>query len=264
MMADYRWNQLDNARGYDAAAEFIHPHYVEIQNVILDRLPFSTGEAALVVDLGGGSGRLAERILDRFSNARVWVIDQSEAFLTLARERLCRFGFRAWCHVARLQDDWHRVLPEAPAAIVSMSAIHHLDPGEKQRLYQQCAAALRPGGVLLNGDEVRPPGDADYLAACQRWVAHKKQMMAAGRIPGIIHAALRGWEARNVGQFGLPRVSGDDCHETADTQLDYFAKAGLNDRSAVWQHELWAVLSGSKPRHSARTLETDFRDVSPT
>lgn len=246
-MPDYRWNQLDNARGYDAAAEFIHPHYVEIQNVILNSMPFPADAAATVVDLGGGSGRLAERLLGRFPNARVWVIDQSEAFLALARERLCRFGFRGSCHRARLQDDWHRVLPEAPAAIVSMSAIHHLDPAEKQRLYQQAADSLRPGGVLLNGDEVRPADDAEYLAACQRWVAHKRRMMDAGKIPEIIHEALRGWAARNVGQFGSLRVSGDDCHETAAAQLGYFTAARLTNTHAPWQHELWAVLSGTKP-----------------
>ena len=26
-MADYRWNELDNARGYDQAAEYVHPYY---------------------------------------------------------------------------------------------------------------------------------------------------------------------------------------------------------------------------------------------
>jgi SAM-dependent methyltransferase len=246
-MSDYRWNQLDNARGYDAAAEHLHPHYREIQDVILDRLPFLPGDAALVVDLGGGSGRLAERLLDSFPQARVWIVDQSEAFLTLARERLARFGSRGVCHQARLQDDWSHVLPEAPAAIVSMSAIHHLDPNEKQRLYQQCADCLRPGGVLMNGDEVRPPDDAEYLATCRRWVVHMHRVMEASLVPEPMHAALRGWEARNVGQFGTSRVSGDDCHETAAAQLGYFGSAGLKNTAAVWQHELWAVLSGTKP-----------------
>ncbi|MBC7821084.1 MAG: class I SAM-dependent methyltransferase, partial [Planctomycetaceae bacterium] len=135
-MSDYRWNQLDNARGYDIAAEHVHPHYREVQDVILDALPLAPDEAGWVIDLGGGSGRLAERILDRLPRASVGVVDQSEAFLTLARERLARFGERAFFLQARLQSDWSRDLPAAPRAIVSTSAIHHLDPAEKQRLYQ--------------------------------------------------------------------------------------------------------------------------------
>lgn len=256
-MADYRWNQLDNARGYDVAAEHVHPHYREVQDVILDalppvlELPFALGAGlsppppvGWVIDLGGGSGRLAERILDRFPFASVGVVDQSDAFLTLARERLSRFGERAFFQQARLQSDWSRELPAAPRAIVSMSAIHHLDAGEKQTLYRQCAECLAPGGVLMNGDEVRPESDKDYLAECRRWAEHMHRVIAAGLIPEALQSALHGWEARNVGQFGVPRVSGDDCHETAATQLNYFEQAGLSDTRVLWQNELWAVLFG--------------------
>src|SRR3569832_274505 len=52
-MADYRWDQLDKARGYDVAAEHVHPHYRELQDVILDALPLTPGEAGWVIDLGG-------------------------------------------------------------------------------------------------------------------------------------------------------------------------------------------------------------------
>jgi len=244
-MTNDRWNQLDNARGYDVAAEHVHPFYREIQDVILNLLPL-TEEPQLVVDLGGGSGRLAERILERWPGVRVRVIDQSEPFLTLARKRLERFGGRAAFQQARLQTDWSRELSAAPRAIVSMSAIHHLDPAEKQQLYQQCADCLTPGGILLNGDEVRPESDEDYLAECCRWAEHMHQVIVAGLIPEPLQATLRGWETRNVEQFGTPRVSGDDCHETADTQLGYFTASGLSDTRAAWQKELWAVLVGRK------------------
>lgn len=69
----------------------------------------------------------------------------------------------------------------------------------------------------------------------------------SGRIPELLHSALRGWEARNVGQFGAPRVSGDDCHETASTQLEYFRRAGLTATRVIWQRDLWAILCGRKP-----------------
>ncbi len=254
-MTDYRWNQLDKARGYDVAAEHVHPHYRELQEVILDALPLATAIDAdpptppaqdWVIDLGGGSGRLAERILERFPNASVGIVDQSEAFLELAREKLSRFGERVAFWQAPLQSDWPRDLPSAPRAIVSMSAIHHLDPVEKQRLYQQCADCLAPGGALMNGDEVRPVSDEDYLAECRAWSQHVRRKIDAGLIPEAMQSAWFGWEARNIGQFGTPRVSGDDCHETATTQLEYFAQAGLSDNRVLWQKELWTVLFGRK------------------
>ena len=57
--------------------------------------------------------------------------------------------------------------------------------------------------------------------------------MDSGRIPESLHAALRGWEARNVGQFGAARVSGDDCHDTAEGQRRSFRQAGLPDASVL-------------------------------
>ena len=88
-MSNYRWNVSANAEGYDAAAQVIHPRYVEVQNVVLEQLA-ALGEAEfLVVDAGGGSGRLVERILDAHPRARAIVLDQSEAFLGLAEASRC-------------------------------------------------------------------------------------------------------------------------------------------------------------------------------
>ena len=246
-MAEYRWNELDNARGYDQASEHVHPYYREIQDVILDRLAPGCDQTGWIVDLGGGSGRLAERILARWPNAKVCVVDQSQPFLTLAAERLGRFGGRAVCLPVRLQDDWSRQLPESPRAIVSMSAIHHLDTSEKQALYAQAAHCLTPGGLLLNGDEVRPPRDEDYLAECRRWSEHMHRVMDEGLIPDCLRDGLHAWITRNVDQFGGPRASGDDCHETADAQLGYCSAAELISERVVWQRDLWAMLFAQKP-----------------
>ena len=63
--------------------------------------------------------------------------------------------------------------------------------------------------------------------------------MDRGTIPEPLHAALLGWEARNVRQFATPRVSGDDCHETADVQLQYFQLAGLRDAQVLFGREIF-------------------------
>jgi SAM-dependent methyltransferase len=245
-MAEYRWNQSELAAAFDASAQHVHPYYPELQDAILDLLPFGSDDQFLLVDLGGGSGRLVEKFLRRFPQARAAVVDQSAAFLELARSRLEPFAYRAAFVLSRMQDDWPARLPARPRAIVSMSAIHHLEPAEKQTLYRRCCDTLEPGGVLLNGDEVRPEGDAEYLAACRAWVAHKERMIAAGVIPPPMADALRNWEERNVKQFGQPRKSGDDCHETIAAQLGYYRAAGFRTTDAPWQKEMWAVLRGGK------------------
>ena len=245
-MGEYRWNVSDFATGFDESAEHIHPYYLELQSRIIDLLPFDRGSDLLLVDAGGGSGRLVERFLDQFEAARAIIVDQSAPFLALAERRLQRFGDRVDCRQARLQEQWTRHLPQHPAAIVSMSAIHHLEPSEKMKLSQDCFEALTKPGVFVNADEVRPVDNSEYLARCQAWVAHKKRAMAAGLISESIHPALRQWEERNVGGFGSPRRSGDDCHETVQAQLNYLRDAGFEKVHCPWQKEMWAILFAEK------------------
>src|ERR1700742_1679689 len=131
----YRWNTSGAAEAYDAAAPVIHPYYEKVQDEILGLLPFEAEEKFELVDIGGGSGRLAERVLEQFAGARVTVVDQSEPFLALAERRLARVAPRATIVQSRLQDDWAAELKTSPNVIVSTSAIHHLEPAEKRAVY---------------------------------------------------------------------------------------------------------------------------------
>jgi tRNA (cmo5U34)-methyltransferase len=242
----YRWNTSVAAEAFDAAAEYIHPFYLDIQNQILAQLQLLAEEPAIVVDLGGGSGRLVERILAKFPSARAILVDQSEPFLALAERRLQRFGKRARLVKRRLQEDWAVDMPDAAQAIVSMSAIHHLDPAEKRSLYARCYDVLAPGGVFLNGDEYRPESDAEYRAHLEWWVADKNSATERGLIPVSFGPIFQAWYDRNVRRFGEPKQSGDDCHETIAAQTAYLRDAGFVDVKTIWHARLWAVLEGHK------------------
>jgi len=242
LSANYRWNQSELAAAYDRDADQVHPCYREVQDAILEETASVLDSGECVVDLGGGSGRLIERMLERFPQVTAVLVDQSESFLEIAAQRLHRFGERFRCVVSRLQEDWQQQIPEPVRAVVSMSAIHHLDPAEKQRCYRQAFRALAPGGVFANGDEVRPESDEDYLAMCRRWGEHMRAGIADSRISPPMAVACEKWRERNIEQWDQPRVSGDDCHETTALQLAYLRTAGFETARAGWSHELWTVL----------------------
>jgi cyclopropane fatty-acyl-phospholipid synthase-like methyltransferase len=242
----YRWNTSAAAESYDRAAPAIHPYYTTVQDQILAALPFQRDDAFLLVDLGGGSGRFAERFLDRFANATAIVVDQSEPFLAIAERRLARFGARASVVQSKLQEDWESKLPSAPQVIVSMSAIHHLLPAEKQDLYARAYQALTAGGTFINGDEFRPESDADFRALLERWATHMQSGINEGRIPADFQPIYDHWHDRNLTQFGAPRNSGDDCQETIASQVDYLISAGFDRVEVLWAEQLWAVLRSLK------------------
>ena len=245
-MTTYRWNTNEAAATFDAAAPAIHPFYVAVQDEILSLLSAGGREPTCVVDLGGGSGRLLERVLERFPSSRAILVDQSAAFLAIAERRLARFADRTMFIEKRLQDDWPAELPTTPDALVSMSAIHHLEPAEKRDLYARSFQALAAGGLFLNGDELRPESDAEYLAAMEWWCEQKKLAMAAGRIPESFRPMSEAWHDRNVRRFGEPKHSGDDCHETAAVQGEYLRAAGFRDVRLAWSEKLWGILFARK------------------
>lgn len=242
---DYRWNQSQAAVDYDAAAPVIHPQYVTVQEELLAALPFGADQAFRLVDFGGGSGRLVERVLEQFPSATAVVMDQSEPFLGVAQQRLSRFGSRAAIVKHRLQDEWTTAVGPVDA-VVSSSAIHHLEPAEKQQLFAKIFAALPSGGVFINGDEHRPALDAAYLALLEQWGRHMESSHASGTIPESFGTVISAWKKRNIVEFGSPRKSGDDCLETLETQVDYLRAAGFIPVDVPWSCELWAVFVARK------------------
>jgi tRNA (cmo5U34)-methyltransferase len=242
----YRWNTSAAAEAFDQAAEFIHPFYLTIQDQILAHLPLAQDADFCLVDLGGGSGRLVERVLEKFLQARAVLVDQSEPFLAIAERRLRRYGERVTLVNRRLQENWSADLPAAPQAIVSMSAIHHLEPAEKQTLIARCHNALAASGVFINGDEYRPESDADYLALLHEWAEQMQSALDGGLVAASFQPVFETWYDRNIRRFGEPKKSGDDFLETIATQLRHLTEAGFHSSDAVWNEKLWGVICGRR------------------
>ena len=123
-----------------------------------------------------------------------------------------------------------------------MSAIHHLAPDEKRSLYARCNDYLAPGGVFYNGDEFRLESDESNLAELCRWAEHIHSNLKEGLIPKAFTEMIAKWKRRNIDEFGSPKQSGDDCHETIDTQVGYLREAGFARISIEWRKEMWAIL----------------------
>ena len=95
---------------------------------------------ATVLDVGCGTGRVTQALLELVPAGRVLAIDQSAEMVALARERL---GSRA--EVWR-QDVLDLGLERALDAIVSTATLHWVP--DHDRLWPRLASALRPGGAL--------------------------------------------------------------------------------------------------------------------
>jgi SAM-dependent methyltransferase len=118
-----------------------------------------------VVELGIGPGYMARHILRRNPTITYEGVDFSEAFFEIARETVADLVPRLTLTKADLMDQaWPKTLSKTPGAIISTWALHDL--GSQQavaNVYARCYETLPTGGVLVNGDFIKPDGtDWEY------------------------------------------------------------------------------------------------------
>ena len=121
-------------------------------------------ERGPVVEVGCGTGQIAELLLRSHPELRYVGLDLSEPMLDVARSRLERFADRAELRVVAGDD-----LPLAEAtyaAAFGVDVLHHVD--DQTRLLRALRAALAPGAtvVFLEGNPRFPL--ATLLALVQR------------------------------------------------------------------------------------------------
>ena len=244
------------AECYDKMVSRLLPRYDWLQNELIDLVFADGAEDKLIVDLGAGSGIFLAKILTRYSSARCCWVDYSDDFLAVAKRRLSEHGDRVRLILCPLAERWEAQLPEAPDAICSMSAIHHLDSDGKKELYARCNAVLAPGGWFFNLDEMSTLyGDA-YMNTLHYWVRHVDR---AGRdVPADLRSAydawrdqFKRWQARNIDNAHLPKVSGDDVHEGYVEQMQWLREAGFVDVDLFLKFQLWSAVGGRKARMAA-------------
>ena len=131
-------------------------------DAIVEQVRGTPAAAGRVVELGVGPGFLAERVLAGLPRVQYVVVDFSDAFLSIARRRLARFAGRVrFVEADLLSNNWPGAVGGSVEACLSTWALHDLGgPEATLKVYRDCAELLAAGGVLLNGDFVKPEDTA--------------------------------------------------------------------------------------------------------
>jgi ubiquinone/menaquinone biosynthesis C-methylase UbiE len=165
------------ARGYDRLAAWIEPGW-------------------RVLDLGTGTGALALRAAAQ--GAKVVALDVNPAMLAVARRKGETAGLGdgiTWQEMGVAELDG---LPHgAFDAICAGLCFSELTPDERRYALAQGQRLLRPGGLLLLADEIRPRRfHQRVLHACLRaplaaltWLLTQTTTHAVPDLPGLVRAA---------------------------------------------------------------------------
>ena len=208
---------------YDATIRQFIPGYEAMLGVVARELaPVAAG---LVLDLGGGTGALAEAILESGTGGTVELIDVDREMLAQARTRLGRFGER----VRFTEGSFLGALPRCNGAAASL-ALHHVPTlDDKRALYRRIHEALEPGGIFVNADATVP---ADPAASEATWSAWADHMVSEGIARERAFQHFEDWAE-------------EDTYFPLEEELAAVASAGFA-AECVWREVGMTVVVGRK------------------
>lgn len=214
------------AETYDRARRKLIPCFDEFYRAAVDVIPFGRDDEIRVLDLGAGTGLLSAFVAFSFPRARITMVDISDEMLAQARERFAAGGSRFEFEVA---DFGAGQITQKYDAIVSALSIHHLADDEKRAIFAQSHAALEPGGVFVNADQVMGETAATELRNHALWIARARQFGASER---DLKDALE--------RMKLDRSA------TLSAQLGWLSAAGFRDVDCGYRNLIFAVYSGTR------------------
>ncbi len=210
---------------YDHDRQKLVPSFDELYGTAVRVIPFSSEAKFSVLDLGAGTGLLAEMISQAFPAAHLHLTDISEAMLMQARQRFAcnqRVKFS-------LQEHTQLSARSAYDLVVSALSIHHLESRDKQHLFHKIFHSLRPGGMFINIDQALAPSSKGERQYENWWIEDAK--------------------ANDVTELALVQAQErmqEDKNAMLSDQLLWLAEAGFHEVDCWYKRFRFVVYGGSK------------------
>jgi tRNA (cmo5U34)-methyltransferase len=220
------------AERYDAVRRNLVPCFDAFYSSALDVIGDWAHGRALepldVLDLGAGTGLFSAMVMARLPQARLHLIDVSDAMLAEARRR---FAGVAPSNVSFEVRDYSESSLGGPwDLVISALSIHHLEDGAKRSLFKRVFEALRPGGLFVNAEQVLGPTPAAEARYRRLW---DEQALSSG-------------VDRHEYERAVERMVHDRC-APLDDQLEWMRAAGFAEVDCAFKQWRFAVYFGVHP-----------------
>jgi len=217
-----------NVTDYDRLIRQLVPGYAAMRDahMALLRKLLPADRPSLVLDLGGGTGALAEAVADVLPLATVEIWDIDRAMLSVARERCARFGPR----IRYIERSFAEPLTPCDA-VVACIALHHVkDLALKSAIYRNIHAALKPSGVFMNADLAIAASGTLREFSYAEWI---RAMAPHGIDESQARAHFASW-------------AHEDYYPPLATELGLLGEGGFADPECFWREIPCGIFGGMR------------------
>lgn len=209
---------------YDAQRKTLIPCFDDFYGIPTSLMNFDAFAPVRAIDLGSGTGLMAQKVLEKFPNARMTLLDLSEEMLKQARERFAGMDKVDF----KIGDISDFSADSEFDAVVSALAIHHLPDADKASLFKRIFAALKPHGIFVNAEQIL--GETEFL---RKMYMDARMKIVRERMP------------ESEASIAARRFALDKCSTVAD-QLKWLKDAGFAEVGCVYQYLDFAVIFAKK------------------
>lgn len=215
-----------NYTDYDVCCGKVVPRNEELQQTLVQTIPYERTAKLKMLDLGIGTGLTAWYVLNKFPNSRIDGIDFSSEMLKQAKKRMGIFNSR----VNLIEADFteHKLNGDYNV-IFSAAAIHNLLNGEKKKLFNKIYDHLSKGGCFINADFIKFKSARLTRKTTDFYEKFLKENLAGKE--------LKHW---------FRHFKKEDLPSTIDEQFAWLKEAGFSYAECCWIYQNIAVVYAIK------------------
>ena len=209
---------------YDENVRQTIPFYELFHAETIDMVKLLKPQAKVWLDTGCGTGYLVESAFMHFPHTFFVLADPSEAMLTEAKERLQSISERIRFIDSAASEDLRRNLDLQPEVITAIMCHHYLKPEKRRDATAACFDLLRPEGVYITFENIRPNCEEVVELSLERW---GRFQTSRGRNQAVVEEHLKRF---NKAYFPI----------TVDEHLNLLKKCGFRIAELFWYSQMQA------------------------
>jgi len=226
MMPDLKKHFNKEAEAFDKQVQKNIPCYNEMLTALINAIP-NNKDSPKILDLGCGTGNIAQKALNRFPEAEVTCLDLSENMIEIAKDKLSSYE-----NIEYIVGDFTQMeLNTKYDVVLSSLALHHIpNDEEKEAMYKNIYETLEKDGVFYNADVIK--ANSNYNEELNNKIAIQEM-----KENGVTDEEI----AEHKG-----KRDANDIPTTLIKHIKMLENVGFKEIDVIWKHYSNAVYGGSK------------------